>query len=107
MIKFSQKNPVAFCWIMVNVFALIAIGVTYLIAYQMGVRKLVSLEQIQAISHSATREQLATLFVDGDAATRGLLRAIFLMLYWWLGLTILNVLLALLSYYHHKQKASS
>ncbi len=62
-------------------------------------------EDIQVLAQKLSREQLAQEFIGQDLALRGALKTMFLILHYWLGLTLLNVVFALGYYLCPKQKA--
>jgi len=108
MIKFSQSNPLVSCWIMVNIWALLAICGSYLIAWHFsGWQNTVSPNDVRSIVNSSSKEQLLKLCLDEDSATRGAVKGVFFILHIWLGITLMNVFFAVAYFFRAKQNIPS
>jgi hypothetical protein len=89
-----MKSPLriaaVFCWIFVNVGALIGISSNYSVAAKTDTR-MPSVQTITQVAHSKTQDQLIKLFIEQDAALRGEIASFYAILSFWLEVTVLNI----------------
>jgi len=96
MIKFSKRNPLAFCWITVNVYALLAIACAYFMTWHgWSSQNSISSDVVRNFVNSSSKEEVIKATLLEVSATRGAFSQVFFILYTWLVVTFLNVFFTL------------